>query len=133
MSDVPQELRYSRDHEWVRLEDDGSVVVGVTDHAQEALGELVYVELPESGQAFAGGDASAVVESVKAASDVYAPIAGKLLEANTALADEPELVNSSPYGDGWLLRLEPENPAELEELMDADAYTRFLAESEDEG
>jgi len=131
MSEVPSSLKYSRDHEWMRLEDDGSVVIGITDHAQQALGELVYVELPEHGQSFSVGDACAVVESVKAASDVYAPISGTVAGTNTALEDEPELVNGSPYEDGWLARLSPADPRELEEQLDADAYQQFLAESED--
>ena len=130
MSEAPENLRYSQDHEWVRMEDDGSVVIGITDHAQQALGELVYVEVPEADSEFERGDACAVVESVKAASDVYAPVGGKLAAANPALEDNPELVNSSPYEDGWLLRLHPENPVELEDLMGAEAYTQFLAESE---
>lgn len=130
MSETPENLRYSQDHEWVRVEDDGAVVVGITDHAQEALGELVYVEVPEEEGDLVKGDACAVVESVKAASDVYAPISGKLAATNEALSDSPELVNSSPYDEGWLLRLHPANPAELEELMDAEAYSHFLAESE---
>jgi len=129
MSEVPGNLRYSEEHEWIRLEDDGSVVIGITDHAQEALGELVYVEQPESGATLAKGDACIVVESVKAASDVYAPISGKLVETNDALVDEPELVNQSPYESGWLVRIEPSVPTELDELMDADAYGQFLAES----
>ena len=130
MSEIPDDRKYSRDHEWVRLEDDGSVLIGITDHAQQALGELVYVEGPEAGQSFAQGDACTVVESVKAASDVYAPVAGELVEINVALADEPELVNQDPYENGWLIRLSPAAPAELEELLDADAYARFVAESE---
>lgn len=129
MSEVPGNLKYSKDHEWVRLDDDGLVVVGITDHAQEALGELVYVEQPEDGATLAKGDACIVVESVKAASDVYAPISGALAEVNGALVDEPELVNKSPYEGGWLVRIEPSDPAELDELMDADAYDQFLAES----
>ena len=131
MSEIPAELKYSRDHEWVRSEDDGSVLIGITDHAQQALGELVYVELPETGQTVAQGDACAVVESVKAASDVYAPLAGQVVEANQVLAEEPELVNSSPYQDGWIIRLEPASQAELEELLTAEAYEQFLAEAED--
>ena len=131
MSEIPAELKYSRDHEWVRSEDDGSVLIGITDHAQQALGELVYVELPETGQTVAQGDACAVVESVKAASDVYAPLAGQVVEANQVLADEPELVNNSPYQDGWIIRLEPVSQAELEELLTAEAYEQFLAEAED--
>jgi len=130
MSETPENLRYSQDHEWVRVEDDGSVVVGITDHAQESLGELVYVEVPEEEGELLKGDACAVVESVKAASDVYAPVSGKLAATNEALSDSPELVNSSPYDEGWLLRLDPSDPAELDELMDAGAYTQYLAESE---
>ena len=130
MSEVPQNLRYTSDHEWVRLEDDGSVVVGITDHAQEALGELVYVEVPEAGQDCGKGDACVVVESVKAASDVYAPVSGQCSESNVALADTPELVNQSPYEDGWLIRISPVDPAEIEELMDADAYAQFLIDSD---
>jgi glycine cleavage system H protein len=130
MSEIPENLKYSREHEWLRLEDDGTVVIGITDHAQESLGELVYVEVPEAGKEFAQGDACVVVESVKAASDVYAPIAGELAGVNERLADEPETVNSEPYGEGWLVRLTPSNPAELEELLDAESYGQFLAESE---
>ena len=130
MSEVPDNLRYTSDHEWVRLEDDGSVVVGITDHAQEALGELVYVEVPESGQEYGKGDACVVVESVKAASDVYAPVSGKCADANSSLADEPELVNSSPYDEGWLIRLNPTDPAEYEELLTAEAYSQFLIDSD---
>lgn len=129
MSEVPGNLKYSTEHEWVRLEDDGTVVIGITDHAQEALGELVYVEQPEDDIEPARGDACVVIESVKAASDVYAPVGGKVVGFNEALADEPELVNSSPYEDGWLIRIEPTSAAELDELMDADAYSQFLADS----
>jgi glycine cleavage system H protein len=131
MSEVPGNLKYTSDHEWLRLEDDGTVTLGITDHAQQALGELVFVELPEADRDLSQGDACAVVESVKAASDVYSPVAGQVAGANDALADTPELVNSSPYADGWLLKLRPTDPQTLDELMDADAYTRFLAESED--
>ena len=131
MTEVPENLKYTRDHEWLRLEDDGSVTLGITDHAQQALGELVYVELPEADRELESGEACAVVESVKAASDVYSPLPGVVTAANEALADTPELVNDSPYGDGWLLRLQPTDPQALEELMDTDAYSRFLAESED--
>jgi len=130
MSEVPENLRYSTDHDWVRLEDDGTVVIGITDHAQEALGELVFVEVPEEGQSFQRGDACAVVESVKAASDVNAPVTGETAEINTKLEDNPDLVNQDPYGAGWLIRLNPAEPAELDDLLDADAYSRVLAESE---
>ena len=129
MSEVPGNLKYSTEHEWVRLDDDGLVEVGITDHAQEALGELVYVEQPEQGATVVKGDACIVIESVKAASDVYAPVSGKLAAANGALEDQPELVNQSPYQEGWLVRIEPSNPAELDELMDADEYEQFLAET----
>ena len=130
MSEIPGNLKYTSEHEWVRLEDDGSVVIGITDHAQEALGELVYVEVPEAGAECVKGDACVVVESVKAASDVYAPVTGQCADANAALADEPELVNQSPYEDGWLVRFNPSDPAELEELMDAESYEQFLMDSE---
>lgn len=131
MTDVPDNLRYTTDHEWLRLEDDGTVTLGITDHAQQALGELVYVELPDAERELQPGDACAVVESVKAASDVYSPLAGAVVAANETLADTPELVNDSPYTEGWLLQLRPAEPQALEELMDAEAYTRFLAEAED--
>ena len=130
MSEIPENLKYTSEHEWVRLEDDGSVVIGLTDHAQEALGELVYVEVPETGAECAKGDACVVVESVKAASDVYAPVTGQCADANAALADEPELVNQSPYEDGWLVRFTPSDRAELEELMDAESYEQFLMDAE---
>ena len=101
MSDLPEDLRYTSEHEWLRQEEDGSVTVGITDHAQSALGDLVYVELPEVGQELEAGEEMAVVESVKAASDVYSPISGLVLEINVDLADEPEKINIDPYGDGW--------------------------------
>ena len=131
MSEVPDQLLFTEDHEWLRLEDDGDVTVGITDHAQAALGELVFVEVPEDGAEFAEGDACAVVESVKAASDVYCPLAGEVTAVNGALADEPELVNSSPYEDGWIFRLRPTDATVLDDKMDAEAYQRFLAELED--
>lgn len=127
MIEAPDNLKYTEDHEWLRLEDDGTVTLGITDHAQQTLGELVFVEVPDAGDSFAVGDACAVVESVKAASDVYCPLAGTVSEANVALADQPELINNSPYGDGWILRLEPQNTADLEDLLDAEAYQQFLA------
>lgn len=126
MSEVPGDLRYTSDHEWVRLEDDGSAVVGITDHAQEALGDLVFVELPEVGAELGAGDGLAVVESVKAASDVYAPFQGTVDGINDLLEDEPEKVNADPYGDGWIARMIPASPAALEELMDSDAYEQLL-------
>jgi glycine cleavage system H protein len=131
MSNVPGELKYTGDHEWVALLDDGTVRVGITDHAQAALGDLVFVEVPEAGSALATGDACAVVESVKAASDVYCPVSGEILEVNEALADSPEIINRDPYGDGWIMTIQPDDPDELEELMDADAYQELLDRESD--
>lgn len=131
MSDIPENLKYTKDHEWIAESDDGTAVVGITDHAQEALGDLVFVELPEMHRDVASGDVCAVVESVKAASDVYSPISGNVAEVNVALDDAPELVNEDPYGEGWLFRLTPSSPMELEELLDAEAYGRVLAEMDD--
>lgn len=122
MSNIPAELRYVKSHEWIRLEDDGSVTIGVTDHAQEALGDVVFVELPEVGAELGADDEAGVVESVKAASDIYAPISGEILAINEALEETPELVNSDPYNDGWFFRMKPSDDAELSELMDAEAY-----------
>lgn len=126
MTDVPKQLHYTRQHEWVRREKDGTVVVGITDHAQEQLGELVYVELPDEGRSFKSGDGMAVVESTKAASDVYAPLAGTVVEANATLSAQPELVNTDPYGAGWLVRLQLVDHAELTGLLDAATYTASL-------
>jgi glycine cleavage system H protein len=122
MSDIPAELLYRESHEWVRDEGDGTVVVGISDHAQNALGDMVFVELPEPGMSYEQGDACAVVESVKAASDIYAPLDGEVVEANGALEDAPELVNSDPYGDGWLFRMIPSDPSQLDSLLKADSY-----------
>ena len=131
MSDIPSELRYTKDHEWVREQDDGSWLVGITDHAQTALGDLVFVELPQDDAELAAGDACAVVESVKAASDVYSPLTGQVTASNAALADTPELVNSDPYGEGWLFAMRPESPTEIEELLTSEDYERLLAELDD--
>ena len=128
MSEIPDHLKYTKDHEWIVETDDGTALVGITDHAQEALGDLVFVELPEMRRDVESGDVCAVVESVKAASDVYSPVAGNIAEVNVALDDSPELVNSDPYGEGWLFRLTPASPRDLEELLDAEAYQRILAE-----
>ncbi|HEX7719934.1 MAG TPA: glycine cleavage system protein GcvH [Woeseiaceae bacterium] len=129
MSELPGDLRYTSEHEWLRKEEDGSVTIGITDHAQSALGDLVYVELPEVGQEIDSGGEMAVVESVKAASDVYAPIAGTILEVNSELADEPEQLNADPYGDGWIVRMQPDDD-DLGDTMDPDAYQEFLDELE---
>lgn len=124
---TPNDLFYAESHEWVRLNDDGTVTVGITEHAQEQLGDLVFVESPEIDKVVSAKDAVAVVESVKAASDIYAPINGTIIDANNALADEPELVNTSPYEDGWLFKIQPEDAIEVEELMDDEAYQAFVA------
>ena len=130
MTEAPDNLKYTSDHEWLRLEDDGSVTIGITDHAQQAIGELVFIELPDAGDPLAAGDACAVVESVKAASDVYSPLAGTVTEVNPTLVDEPERVNNSPYDDGWILRLEPDNATAIDELLDASVYQQLVAELE---
>ncbi|MDH4555923.1 glycine cleavage system protein GcvH [Pseudomonas sp. BN417] len=121
MSNIPAELRYAPSHEWARLEADGTVTVGITDHAQEALGDVVFVELPEVGKTLAAGQEAGVVESVKAASDIYAPIGGEVIAVNEAVSDAPESVNSDPYGS-WFFKLKPSDTAELEKLLDAAAY-----------
>ncbi|MDT8322221.1 MAG: glycine cleavage system protein GcvH [Xanthomonadales bacterium] len=126
MSEIPAELLYRESHEWVRDEDDGTVVVGISDHAQAQLGDMVFIELPEPGMSYDQGDACAVIESVKAASDVYAPVSGEVIESNSALEDLPELVNKDPYGDGWLFRMQLSDPDELDDLMDAEAYEEQL-------
>jgi glycine cleavage system H protein len=128
MSELPGDLQYTSDHEWLRREDDGSVTVGITDHAQSALGDLVYVELPEVDQEVEAGGDMAVVESVKAASDVYAPIAGTVVAVNDALSDDPEVINNDPYGEGWIVRLEP--GGDEGELLSPDAYQALLDELE---
>ncbi|SDK01161.1 glycine cleavage system protein GcvH [Microbulbifer yueqingensis] len=129
MSEIRNELKYLSSHEWARLEEDGTVTVGISDHAQDALGDVVYVETPEVGATLAAGDEAGVVESVKAASDIYAPVSGEVVEVNEALEDAPETVNSSPYDEGWFYRVKPSDTSELDKLLDADAYR---AESEED-
>lgn len=126
MSNVPGELLYAKSHEWVRKEEDGTVTVGISDHAQAALGDLVFVEAPEAGDSVEKGEACAVVESVKAASDVYAPVSGEIIDGNTDLADTPEHVNNDPYGEGWIMKIKPSDPSELDDLLDAAAYEKVL-------
>jgi glycine cleavage system H protein len=128
---IPSELRYTQSHEWVRRNPDGTVTVGITDHAQHALGDLVFAETPEAGRKVSAGDACAVVESVKAASDVYSPIAGEVLEGNAALADAPEKINAEPYGGGWLFKLRPSEPGAIDALLDSGAYAKFVEENAD--
>lgn len=130
MSDLPEDLRYTSEHEWLRQEEDGSVTVGITDHAQSALGDLVYVELPEVGQELEAGEEMAVVESVKAASDVYSPISGVVLEINVDLADEPEKINIDPYGGGWIVRLQSPSNIDSSDIMNPDSYQAMLDELE---
>ena len=131
MSHIPEELRYNDSHEWVRQEEDGTVTVGITDHAQAQLGDLVYVERPEPGASLQANESLGVVESVKAASDIYSPIGGRVVAVNTALADAPEQVNADPYGEGWLVRLAPEDPGEIGALLDSEGYQAVL-DSENE-
>lgn len=126
MNELPGDLLYTKEHEWLRREQDGSVTIGITDHAQGALGDLVYVELPEVGQDVDEGGEMAVVESVKAASDVYAPIAGNIVAVNEDLADDPEKINSDPYGDGWIVRMEPADGVDESELMSPSDYEEFI-------
>ena len=126
--EIPDDLRYTSEHEWVRVEPDGTVTVGITDYAQSQLGDIVFVELPAVGKQLSKGGEAAVVESVKAASDIYAPISGKVIEVNEELPDSPNTINEDPYGDGWLVRLQPKNVAEVEELLDSDAYEALVGE-----
>jgi glycine cleavage system H protein len=127
MSKVPAELRYTKSHEWARVEADGTVTVGITDHAQSLMGDMVYVDLPEVGRKVEAGKECAVVESVKAASDVYAPVAGEVTAVNSALGDSPETLNKEPYGAGWMFRLKPANAADARALLDAQGYEALLA------
>jgi len=124
MSELPGDLKYTKEHEWLRQEEDGTVTIGITDHAQSALGDLVYVELPEVGHDVESGGEMAVVESVKAASDVYAPISGEVVAVNEDLADDPEKINADAYGDGWIVRMQP--TGDDEETMNPDEYQEFL-------
>jgi glycine cleavage system H protein len=126
MSITPSDLKYARTHEWLRQEADGTVTVGISDHAQDALGDLVFVETPEAGRQVSAGEACAVVESVKAASDVYSPVDGEIIEGNAALAAQPELLNTDPYGDGWIMKIRPAGKVESAALLDAKAYTATL-------
>ena len=130
MSDIPAELKYAATHEWARLEEDGTVSVGISDHAQSALGDVVYIEAPELGLTVSAQEEAGVVESVKAASDIYAPIGGTVCAVNDALTDVPETVNQDPYGDGWFFKLTPNDPADLDELLDAECYAE-VCDTED--
>ena len=123
MSESPENLKYLSSHEWVKLEDDGTVTVGISDHAQDLLGDIVFVELPEVGQRLGAEEEAAVVESVKAASDIFSPIGGKVTEINEKLLDEPDLVNSSPYEDGWFFKMQPDDLESLKSLLSSEEYT----------
>ena len=127
MSDIPADLRFAESHEWARLEADGTVTVGISDHAQEALGDVVFIELPEVGKVFAAQDQAGVVESVKAASDIYSPIAGEVIAVNEELGGDPERLNSDPYG-AWIFKLKPSDKAELDKLLDANGYKAAIGE-----
>lgn len=128
VSIIPDELRYATSHEWIRIEDDGNASVGISDHAQDALGDIVFVELPEPGTSVNAKDEVAVVESVKAASDIYSPVSGSIIAINETLLDAPETVNSSPYENGWFFKIKVSDAAELEELMDAEGYSEHCEE-----
>ncbi len=128
MSDIPSDLRYTKSHEWVRSGQNGALEVGITEHAASALGDLVFVEVPDVGRTLSAGEACAVVESVKAASDVYSPVAGKVTAGNSALSAQPELLSQEPYGGGWLFRMQPSAATDLSTLLDAGGYAAFLAD-----
>lgn len=130
MSDIPSDLKYLSSHEWARLEDDGTVTIGITDFAQDMLGDVVFVELPELGSTINAGDEAGVVESVKAASDIFAPVSGEVVAINEELEDSPELVNKDAYGDGWFFRVKVDDAAELESLLDAEAYAEVCEAEE---
>lgn len=130
MSEIPGDLKFMKSHEWARVEGDGRVTVGISDHAQELLGDLVYVELPAVGDRVEAGNACAVVESVKAASDVYSPVTGRVVEVNAALADKPETINEDAYGDGWIFVVEMEDPEQLNDLLSPDDYAGLIEEEE---
>jgi len=129
MTANPSDLKYSKSHEWIRIEDD-TAVIGITDHAQQLLGDMVFVELPEVDDEIKAGDELGVVESVKAASDFYAPLSGKVLEINEELEDSPALVNNDPFGDGWLVKIQFQDASELDELLSADAYAETVSEED---
>lgn len=130
MSEIPSDLKYTSSHEWIREEEDGTLTIGITDQAQQLLGDLVFIELPELNAELKSGMECAVVESVKAAADVYAPVSGEIIAINEAVIDRPELVNSDPYNEGWLFQMNPFNIDELEELMDAESYEAQLADED---
>ncbi|GMR20117.1 MAG: glycine cleavage system protein GcvH [Gammaproteobacteria bacterium] len=130
MNNIPGELKYTKSHEWIKQNDDGTVTIGITDHAQDLMGDMVYIELPDTGSELKAGGDCAVVESVKAASDVYAPVSGEVIEVNEGLADAPEVVNKDPYGEGWMFKVQLSDEAGLDGLMEARDYEELLASEE---
>lgn len=128
MSDIRSELKYLSSHEWARVEDDGTVTIGITDHAQAALGDVVFVELPEVGAMVTAGQEAGVVESVKAASDIFSPVSGEVIAINEKLADAPETINAAPYDEGWFFKVQPDDLEELEDALDAEAYQASISE-----
>ncbi len=130
MSDIPQELKYTKSHEWVRVEEDGTLTVGITEHAQGLLGDMVFVELPEVGESYEAEQDCAVVESVKAASDIYCPVEGEVVEVNEELEDAPEQINVNAYHEGWIFRINPSNPDDVDNLMNADDYAALVEAEE---
>ena len=128
MSNVPSDLKYSQDHEWVRLEADGTATVGITDHAQTTLGDIVFVEMPEVGKKVEAGEPVGVVESVKAASEIFTPVGGEVIAFNEEVSESPELVNDGPYGDGWIYKIKLSNKSDLDKLLSPDAYAKLIAE-----
>jgi glycine cleavage system H protein len=132
MSYIPDDLKYSSSHLWSELLDNGYLRVGITDHAQQELGDIVYVELPELERSYNAGDECAVIESVKSASDIYCPVSGEIIDVNKALEEEPEKINADPYGGGWIFILKPDNEEDLDELIDADEYSEIIEEEEED-
>lgn len=130
MSEIPGDLKYTKTHEWVRINDDNTLTVGISDHAQDLLGDMVFVELPETEATYTAGDDCAVVESVKAASDIYSPVSGEVIEINESLTDAPELVNKDPYGDGWIFKMRPEDSGEVDGLMGPGDYEEHASSEE---
>ncbi|TAL72814.1 MAG: glycine cleavage system protein GcvH [Rhodanobacter sp.] len=130
MSEIPGDLKFNKSHEWARVEDDGTVRVGISDHAQSQLGDLVYVELPEIGSSVEAGNAAAVLESVKAASDIYSPVSGEVVEVNELLSDKPETINADAFGEGWIFAVRPSDRSELDQLLDAKAYEELIEHDE---
>lgn len=128
MSNVPSDLKYSEDHEWVRVEADGTATVGITDHAQKTLGDIVFVEMPEVGKKFEAGEPIGVVESVKAASEIFTPVGGAIIAFNEDVSESPEMVNDDPYGDAWIYKIKMSNKADLDKLLSPDAYAKLIAE-----